>query len=115
MLVETLVSELDALVSQGQIIDGIHQFFAEDVQTEDFDGTITSSKDQTVSKLNGFLSGIQKVNGIRLHQSIAGEEISMSEYTFDFDMKDGSHILWHEIIRRRWKDGKVIHEQYFKN
>jgi len=28
-------------------------------------------------------------------------------------MKDGSKILWHEILKREWKDGKVVKESYF--
>ncbi len=54
-------------------------------------------------------------NEITLHYAVAGDDVSMSEYTFNFDMKDGSNILWHEIIRRVWKDGKVVDEQYFIN
>jgi len=30
-------------------------------------------------------------------------------------MKDGSKILWHEILRRIWKDGKITEESYFLN
>jgi hypothetical protein len=63
--------------------------------------------------MEGFLGGIAKVNGITLHNVGIGDNVSFSEFTFDFDMKDNSKILWHEVIRRIWKDGKVIEESYF--
>ncbi len=67
-----------------------------------------------VIKMEGFVAGIGKVNGITLHHSIVERNVSASEFTFDFDMKDGSKIYWHEIIRRIWNDeGKVIQEEYF--
>ena len=115
MQITNQLSEMDAMVSKGQIVEAIEKFFHEEVQTQDFDGTITENKAQTVQKLSGFVGSIQNVNGITLHHSVAGDNVSMSEFTFDFDMKDGSHVLWHEIIRRIWKDGKVIGEQYFKH
>lgn len=115
MQIATLLAEMDAMVSKGQIVEAIDKFFASDSLTTDFDGTITKAKAETMAKLSGFVGAIQKVNGITLHHSIAGEDFSMSEFTFDFDMKDGSKILWHEIIRRKWKNGKVVNEQYFKN
>ncbi len=115
MQVANLVTQLDAMVSQGQIVDAVDRFFADDVQTLDFDGTATTNKHEMLAKMNGFVGAIQQVNGITLHHTIANGEVSMSEYTFDFDMKDGSHILWHEIIRRQWRDGKVVNEQHFKN
>jgi len=67
-----------------------------------------------VTKMEGFAGAIAKVNGITHHGSIVDGNVSASEFTFDFDMQDGSKILWHEIIRRVWNDeGKVIQEEYF--
>jgi hypothetical protein len=63
--------------------------------------------------MGSFLGGIAKVNGITKHSELAGEDISFSEFTFDFDMKDGSKILWHEVLLRNRKDGKVVKESYF--
>ncbi len=113
MSVTILVAEMDGMVSKGQIPQAVDKFFADDAVTHDFDGTITTGKTAMAEKMAGFLGAIQTVNGITLHQSLVSGNVSMSEYTFDFDMKDGSKILWHEIIRREWKDGKVIDEQYF--
>lgn len=115
MQVANLLSEIDALVSKGQMVDAVDRYFSPNARTLDFDGTATTSKAAMLEKMNGFVGAIQKVNGITLHHSVAGEDVSMSEYTFDFDLKDGTHIRWHEIIRREWRDGKVVNEQYFKN
>ncbi|MEZ5040451.1 MAG: SnoaL-like domain-containing protein [Saprospiraceae bacterium] len=115
MHLTNLLTEMDALVSKGQIVEAVDKFFAQTAQTLDFDGTITTTKAQMIDKMTGFVSAIKSVNGIKLHQSFHNGGVSMSEYTFDFDMKDGSQVLWHEIIRREWADGKVINEQYFKN
>ena len=115
MQIHHLLSEMDAMVSQGQIVNAVERFFANNAKTQDFDGTITNTKVEMLDKMTGFVGGIKAVNGITLHQAAIEGDVSLSEYTFDFDMKDGSHILWHEIIRRQWKDGKVIDEQYFKN
>ena len=115
MEVKQLVSEMDALVSRGQIVDATAQFFGEHARTQDFDGTITTTKAEMLTKMEGFASAIQQVNGITHHRTLVNGNVTMSEYTFDFDMKDGSKVLWHEIIRRIWENGKVVQEQYFKN
>ncbi|MEM7374957.1 MAG: hypothetical protein AAF587_40565 [Bacteroidota bacterium] len=115
MSIQQQVSNLDALVAQGQIIEAVSTFFADNVRTQDFDGTITQTKDEMLNKMNGFLGAIQQVNGITHHQTVSGDNVSFSEFTFDFDMQDGSKIFWHEILRREWQDGKVISEQHFKN
>ena len=68
-----------------------------------------------VEKMEGFVGSIANVNGISHHRTIVEGNVSASEFTFDFDMKDNSKVLWHEIIRRVWdNEGKVLAETYFK-
>jgi hypothetical protein len=115
MQLANLLSEMDGMVTKGQILEAIDKFFAGSVDTIEVGGALTKTKNEKVGKLKEFLGGIQAVNGISLLRSAINENVSYSEYKMDFDMKDGSKILWHEIIRREWKDGLVIHEQYFQN
>jgi ketosteroid isomerase-like protein len=113
MNVTQLNSDLNAFVSKGDMISAITQFFADDSVTVDHTGVNLASKAEHLKKMEGFLGGIAKVNGITKHGEAAGDDISFSEYTFDFAMKDGSKILWHEVLLRNWKDGKVVKESYF--
>ncbi|TJY36029.1 hypothetical protein [Pontimicrobium aquaticum] len=114
MNIKELVTEMDSVVAQGAIVDAVKQFFANDATTSDFGGVKTSNKNQMVEKMEGFAGAIAQVNGITHHHTIVDGNISASEFTFDFNMKDGSHIYWHEVIRRIWNyEGKVIQEEYF--
>ena len=102
------------MVAKGQILDAAEMYFAPDVKTIDFDGTVTDGKQTTTKKLQDFVGSIQKVNEITLHQATANDDVSFSEFTFSFEMKDGNKIYWHEIIRSLWKNGQIVEEQYFK-
>ncbi len=114
MNIKTQVTEMDAIVAKGAIVDAVKQYFADDATTSDYGGGGTNGKPEMISKMEGFAGAIAAVNGITHHHSIVDGNVSASEFTFDFDMKDGSKIYWHEIIRRVWNDdGKVIQEQYF--
>ena len=97
------------------MITAVTTYFDDSSKTIDHDGTIIDDKADHLKKMESFLGGIAKVNGITLHHDAIGENVTMSEFTFDFDMKDGSKILWHEILRRIWKNGKIVQESYFLN
>lgn len=107
-------SAKNELVKQGQIVDATEKYFAQNAITSDFDGTKTNSKAEMVEKMQGFAGAIANVNGITLHHASLNDNVSFAEFTFDFDMKDGSKILWHEIIRSVWENGQIVHEEYFK-
>ncbi len=114
MDIKTLASEMDGIVSKGAIVDAVKQFFAEDATTSDYNGLATTNKQQMVEKMEGFAGAIAQVNGITHHHTIVDGNVSASEFTFDFNMKDDSKIYWHEIIRRIWNEnGEVVQEEYF--
>jgi hypothetical protein len=114
MNIKEQVQKMDTIVSQGAIVDAVKGFFADDAITSDYGNGGTNGKSEMIAKMEGFAGAIAAVNGITHHHSIVDGNVSASEFTFDFNMKDGSKIYWHEIIRRIWNDeGKVTHEEYF--
>lgn len=114
MDIRKLTAEIDGIITKGAIVDAVKQFFAENATTSDYNGVATVNKQQMIEKMEGFASAIAQVNSITHHRTIVDGNVSASEFTFDFDMKDNSKIYWHEIIRRIWNDqGKVIQEEYF--
>ncbi|MFD2567598.1 hypothetical protein [Pseudotenacibaculum haliotis] len=114
MNIKDQANQMDAIVAKGAIVDAVQQFFANDAVTSDYSGVTTSNKREMVEKMEGFAGAIAAVNGISHHYTIVDGNVSASEFTFDFTMKDGSKIYWHEIIRRLWNDkGEVIQEEYF--
>ena len=114
MNIKEKATQMDAIVSKGAIVEAVQQFFAENATTSDYNGAATSNKQQMVEKMEGFAGSIAAVNGITHHYTIVDGNVSASEFTFDFTMKDGSKIYWHEIIRRLWNaKGEVIQEEYF--
>jgi hypothetical protein len=101
-------------VTNGHIIDAAERYFAPNIRTIDTDGTVTEGKQATMKKLNDFVGSIQTVNKISLNRSASYGNASFSEYVFSFEMKNGSRIYWHEIIRSLWENGQIVEEQYFK-
>ena len=114
MNIKDQVTKMDAIVTQGAIVDAVKEFFAEEANTSDYGNGGTTGKAAMIEKMEGFAGSIATVNGITHHHSLVDGNVSASEFTFDFDMQDGSKIYWHEIIRRIWNDeGKVVQEEYF--
>ena len=107
------VEALDNMVLKGQILEGVDAFFHPDVVTQEGNGVITKGLTEKKAKLQEFFAGIGSVNEITLHSQSSSGDVSMSEYTFDLTQKDGTPILWNEVLRRKWKDGLVIDERYY--
>ncbi|MEP2668667.1 MAG: hypothetical protein ABJH04_06725 [Cyclobacteriaceae bacterium] len=110
-----IFSAKNELVKKGQIVEATQKYFAENAKTFDFDGTATVNKQEMLNKMEGFANAIETVNAITLHNASIVDNVSFAEFTFDFKMKDGSDVLWHEILRSVWQNGQIVEEQYFKS
>jgi hypothetical protein len=105
--------EKNEMIKKGLLVEAVDTFFAPNASSHDFDGMVTKTKQEMISKMNRLLGGIAKVNVIHLHHALSTDNVSFAEFTFDLDMKDGSKIFWHEIIRSVWEDSLVVDEEYF--
>ena len=107
------VEALDQLVLEGKILEAVDAFFHPDVFTKEGNGGETQGISEIKEKLQNFFAGISSVNEISLHSQAVGDDVSLSEFTFDLTQNDGTPILWNEVLRRKWKDGLVIDERYY--
>ena len=107
------VEALDQKVMDGQILEAVSAFFHPEVITKEGNGAETKGLIEKIAKLQEFFQGISSVNDIKLHSQAVGDDVTMSEFTFDLTQSNGGHILWNEVLRRKWKDGLVINERYY--
>jgi subtilisin-like proprotein convertase family protein len=109
-----LVKELDQMVVEGRYAEAVHRFFMPDVHTVEFDGKRTNGKIAKLQEIRTFADSIQKGNHASVVSQTVNGDVTMTEYAFDFSMKDGSEMRLAEVVRRQWKDGKVLSEHYYQ-
>ncbi|HEU4554425.1 MAG TPA: hypothetical protein VFS25_16375 [Chitinophaga sp.] len=109
-----LSNTMNEMVTNGQLVDAAEKYYAPNIRTVEFDGRVTEGKQAAMKKLNDFVGSIQKVKEISLLRSVSDDNASFSEYVLNFEMKDGSDIYLHEIVRSLWENGQIVEERYFK-
>jgi subtilisin-like proprotein convertase family protein len=113
MEISQQLEALDALVGQGKFVEAIAQFFDENVVAYSHPGDLIRGKQNKLYATQGFEDSIDHTNQIMLHSQAVGDGVSMSEFTFDFTQHGGNRLIWNEVIRRKWENGKVVEEKYY--
>ncbi|MCS7035611.1 MAG: hypothetical protein RMJ33_11555 [Saprospiraceae bacterium] len=115
MTIAQLVEALDAEILKGNIAGAFEQFAAEDCVTWSNPEHKTTSKAQKMEILGWFFQNIARVNRVERPAVQVDGDVTQSQFVFDFTNRQGENLVYHEVIRRVWKDGKVIEEQYLLN
>lgn len=110
---KTLETKLNAMIQKGEMVQATEQFYAGDcVYQEGNQAPRMGGKKGHAEYLSNFFKTVTAVNGITLHGQAVGDGVTMSEWTFDLSTTNGP-ILWNEILRRRWENGKVVSERFY--
>lgn len=105
---------LNARIQAGDVLGALEEFYTANVKMrEGSSEEVTVGKDANREHLERFLGGLKQFNSATLHSYSVGDDVTMSEWTFDMVAGDGSPIIWNEVIRRQWTDGLVSDERYY--
>lgn len=112
MNVQQLVEALDAQILKGDILGAFDQFAADNCVTLSNAHDMTHSKAQKLEILSWFFQNIATVNRLERPALQVAGNVTDSQFVFDFTNRQGENLVFNEVIRRVWKDGKMVEEQY---
>lgn len=111
--IEAAETASNALTKQGKIIESIDQFYADDCVFIEADGSRRNSLKDQRAHLQGFFGTLRSFDGAVFRGQALGDNMSMSEWTFNFTGGDGKPFTWNEVFVRHWRNGKIISEKYY--
>lgn len=113
MNLNQLVEAVDAQVVKGDIISAFEQFAADQCATLSIPQDKTHNKSQKLEALRWFFSNISHINRIeRPAFAVVSDQVTDSQFVFDFTNRQGQPLVFSEVIRRTWADGKIVEELY---
>lgn len=116
MNLKQLVEAVDAQVVKGDIIHAFEQFAADHCATLSNPQDKTQTKAQKLEALRWFFNNIASVNRIeRPAYVVSSDHVTESQFVFDFTTRQGQPLVFNEVIRRTWADGKIVEELYLAN
>ena len=112
--IDSLDRALNDLIVQGRILEAFDRFYAEDVTMQENDQPPTVGKQANRVREEEFVASVGEVHEVALRASSVGEDgLTFGQWTLDITYKGGGRVRSEQVAVRRWRDGKVVHEQFF--
>ena len=103
------------MVEEGKLIDILDKYYHDDVKIIADDGTVRNGKEEARNYNNDFLKEIQEIIGEGI-KTIASDEIraiTIVEFWFDIQFKNGHRKKLEEVAIQHWKDNLIIEENFY--
>lgn len=109
-----LETALNDMTARGQMLEALAKFYTEDCVFEEGDGSRRQGRQAQHDHLSRFFASLKGLNAATLHAQATGNDVSLSEWTFDMTGSGDQPIVWNEVLVRRWRGDRVISERFYQ-
>ncbi|MEL6257941.1 MAG: ester cyclase [Pseudomonadota bacterium] len=106
------LDQLLNMLAQGQFVEGMEEFFADDVQIQEMDAEPKVGKQFCIEAEKKLLETVTEFGGYRVHSKAASGDKTFYEATMEFKTSD-QHVVLNQCVVTTWKDGKIVFERYY--
>ena len=114
LTIEERIKDLNKLVLSGQMMEAFEKYYHEDVVMQENDNAAMVGKNANRQREKEFLNNVEGFKPAVIAVATAGD-VSFVVWSYDFSHKEWGVKKYTQVSVQRWKDGKIIHEQFFYN
>ncbi len=106
------------MVAAGQFVEGMEEFYADDVVNVEGDGTRTEGKSTLIANERAFLEKVTAYHGAKIGPIASasddgqGNGVTFAQYSISADLTDGKFTP-DQVQVTQWKDGKVAEVRFY--
>jgi hypothetical protein len=109
------ITELNELVLGGKLLDAFDKFYHDDVAMQENSNAPVVGKDANRRREIEFLNSVEEFRNASVHAVATAENASFVVWSYDYTHKEWGVRKYTQLSVQKWKDGKIIHEQFFYN
>ncbi len=113
--IEEKLKKLNELVLAGKMMDAFEQFYHDDVQMQENESEPVKGKDANRERELIFLNNIEEFRSASVNAVATGDDVSFVVWSYDYTHKEWGVKKYTQVSVQKWKDGQIIHEQFFYN
>ena len=110
------VEDLNNNIVAGNIMDTFEKYYADNVTMQENENEPAIGKDACRINEQAFVDGITEFRKAEVKSLIVSDNLTVTEWDFDFTHKDWGVRNYHQIAVQRWNEnGQIVNEKFYYN
>jgi ketosteroid isomerase-like protein len=111
MSIKPQVLDLIRLVENGQMLEAVNRYYAENVAMQENVSAPTVGFTENYAREQAFYGSLTTLKFNLVSVVVEGDRAAIN-WVFDYTTADGTPYRMDEIAIQTWRDGKIVHERY---
>lgn len=108
-----LDDDLNQLLLGHKFAEALAHFYADDVVMQENTDEPCVGLLANIERETRFFATLEQIMSVRLLSRAVTHDVTFSEWVLDLKFKGAPPVALHQVTRRRWNDGKVVHERFY--
>ena len=110
---KALDDELNQLILSGKVFEALERFYDKDVCMQENSEPACVGLAANIEREKNFFTMVEQFYGSKVLSQAVGDNVTFSEWESDVQYKGAPRATSHQVSRREWRDGKIVHERFF--
>ena len=111
MSIKPQVLDLISLVENGQMLEAITRYYAENVAMQENISPPVAGFAENYAREAAFYGSLKALKFTLISVVVEGDRAAIN-WVFDYTTGDGTQYRMDEIAIQTWRNGKIVHERY---
>ncbi len=107
------VEKLNKAILEGRTLEAFEEMYADNVVMQENNNPPVVGKDANRQREKEFFGNITAFHGAEVKNVATGENLSMVEWTMEYEHKEWGHVKSHQVTVQEWENDKIVREHFF--
>ncbi|MDQ3282798.1 MAG: nuclear transport factor 2 family protein [Acidobacteriota bacterium] len=109
------VQQLNEMVANKQILEAFEQFYSDDITMVESGGEPMAGKEANRERERAFVGGLTKWDAQLLSSAVdEATGTALNEWVLTYDHSGWGAATMRQVAVQRWRDGRIVHESFYK-
>ena len=108
-----LVNDLNNQILQGKALEAFEKYYPDDVVMQENNQPATVAKDANRQWEKEYFGAITQFHGAEVKNLALEDNLSMVEWSMDYDHKEYGRVKSHQVAVQTWRHGQIVNKHFY--
>lgn len=113
MTLEEKLNDLNNMILEGKILESMDKYYHADCVVIEKNEVMAKGLQQAKDRESSVFEGVEAWLKSEIKSTAVGENVTMTEWHFEYKHKDFGHKKFDQVAVQHWQDGKIISDRFY--
>ncbi len=113
MTLEEKLNDLNSMILKGEILESMGKYYHADCVVIEKNEVVAKGLQQAKDRESSVFEGVEAWLKSEIKSTAVGENVTMTEWHFEYQHKDLGHKKFDQVAVQHWQDEKIISDRFY--